>query len=47
MMTINQGNVFKVIHQTGCTLKEAEEALSNSNSWQDTYKYVREHKKAN
>lgn len=42
MITINQGNILKVIHETGCDIKLAEEALKNSNSWPDTYKYVRE-----
>ena len=41
MMTINQGNVFKVIHTTGCTWQQAEEALKNTNNWQDAYRYAR------
>lgn len=42
MMRINQGNIFKVIHATGCSLQQAEEALKNSNSWPDTYKYAKQ-----
>lgn len=41
-MRINQGNVFKVIHTTGCDWKQAEEALRNTNSWPDAYKYAKQ-----
>lgn len=41
-MRENQGNILKVIHETGCTLKVAKEALANNNNWSDTYKYARE-----
>ena len=40
-MLDNQGNVLRVIHATGCSLEIALEALANSNSWPDTYKYAR------
>ena len=40
-MRNNQGNVLRVIHETGCTLKVAEEALEKCNSWPDTFKYAR------
>ena len=35
MLRNNQGNVLKVIHATGCTLQQAEEALERSNNWPD------------
>lgn len=37
----NQGNVLRVIHTTGCSLEITLEALANSNSCPDTYKYAR------
>lgn len=40
-MTINQGNVLKVVHTTGCTWRQAEEALRSTNLWPDTYSYAR------
>lgn len=43
-MRENQGNIFRVIHETGCDLKTAEEALANTNSWEDAYKYARNKK---
>lgn len=42
MMRENQGNIFRVIHETGCNLSIAKEALKNSNNWSDTFKYARE-----
>lgn len=42
MMRINQGNVLKVIHNTGCTLQQAEEALRSTNSWPDAFKYAKQ-----
>ena len=47
MMRNNLGNILRVIHETGCSLKIAEEALANCNSWPDTYKYARERMQAN
>lgn len=44
MIRNNQGNVFKVIRETGCSLKIAEEALAKCNTWPDVYKYARENK---
>lgn len=41
MMTINQGNLLKVIHETGCDYQTAKEALNNSNSWIETYRYAK------
>lgn len=46
-MRENQGNIFRVIHETGCSLKIAEEALANNNNWIDTYKYARERTQSN
>lgn len=42
MMRINQGNVLKVIHTTSCTWQQAEEALKNTNSWSDVFKYAKQ-----
>lgn len=42
MMRINQGNVLKVVHTMGCTWQQAEEALKNTNSWSDAFKYVKQ-----
>lgn len=42
MMRINQGNILKVIHTTGCTLQQVEEALRNTNSWPDAFKYAKQ-----
>lgn len=47
MMQNNQGNVLRVIHATGCSLEIALEALANSNSWSDTYKYARKRMQTN
>ena len=47
MMRDNQGNVLRVIHATGCSLEIALEALANSNSWSDTYKYARKRMQTN
>lgn len=47
MMRENQGNILRVIHETGCDLKIAKEALENCNSWPDVYKYARERMQAN
>ena len=47
MMRENQGNILRVIHETGCDLKIAKEALANCNSWPDTYKYARERMQIN
>lgn len=47
MMRENQGNILRVIHETGCDLKIAKEALVNSNSWSDTYKYARKRMQTN
>lgn len=41
MMTINQGNIFKVIHNTGCNLEVAKEALSKNDNWIDTFRYAK------
>lgn len=41
-MRDNIGNILKVIHTTGCDLKTAEEALTNSNNWSDAFKYAKE-----
>ena len=46
-MRDNQGNVLRVIHATGCSLEIALEALANSNSWSDTYKYARKRMQTN
>ena len=46
-MRDNQGNVLLVIHATGCSLEIALEALANSNSWPDTYKYARKRMQTN
>lgn len=37
-MRINQGNLLRVIHETGCTLNQAEKALKISNNWIDTFR---------
>lgn len=42
MMRDNIGNILKVIRETGCDIPTAEEALANSNSWPDVFKYARE-----
>ena len=47
MMQNNQGNVLRVIHETGWSLEIALEALANSNSWPDTYKYARKRMETN
>lgn len=41
-MTINQGNILKVVHATNCNLDQAKAALSNSNNWIDAYKYAKQ-----
>lgn len=41
MIQNNQGNILKVIHETGCNLQIAEEALAKCNSWSEVYKYAR------
>lgn len=40
-MTINQGNILKVVHTTNCNLQQAKEALNNTNSWIDAFKYAK------
>ena len=47
MIRDNQGNILRVVHETGCNLKIAQEALANSNSWPDTYKYARKRMQTN
>lgn len=47
MMRNNLGNILRVIHETGCNLQIAEEALANCNSWPDAYKYARERMQIN
>lgn len=47
MMRENMGNLLRVIHETGCTLEVAREALANNNSWPNTYKYARERMQTN
>lgn len=42
MMRNNIGNIMRVIHETGCSLEVAKEALANNNSWSDTIKYAKE-----
>lgn len=42
MMRENIGNILRVIHETGCSRKVAEEALKNSNNWSDVFKYARQ-----
>ena len=41
MMLNNIGNIFRVVHTTGCDLKTAEEALAKCNSWPDTINYAK------
>lgn len=41
-MRDNIGNILEVVHNTGCTLEIAKEALANCNNWQDTFKYAKE-----
>lgn len=43
MIRNNQGNILRVIHEVGCDLNTAEEALKHCNSWSDTFKYARLH----
>lgn len=42
MLRDNIGNVLKIIHETGCDMKTAEEALASSNSWPEAFKYARD-----
>lgn len=41
MLRNNQGNILKVVHETGCTLQVAEEALTKANSWSEAFKYAK------
>lgn len=41
IMRNNIGNILRVIRETGCSLKVAEEALEQCNTWPDTFKYAR------
>ena len=47
MMRENQGNILRVIHETGCSIKIAEEALAKNNNWPDTIRYARERVQTN
>lgn len=40
MLRNNQGNILKVIHKTGCNLKQAEEALAKNNDWHSAFTYA-------
>lgn len=42
MLRDNIGNILKIVHETGCDRKTAEEALAKSNNWKDAFKYARE-----
>ena len=42
MLRNDQGSVFRVIHATGCTVQQAEEALERSNNWPDAFKYAKQ-----
>lgn len=42
MIRENQGNLLRVIHETGCNLEIAREALLKCNSWPDVFKYARD-----
>lgn len=41
MLRNNQGNILKIVHETGCSLQIAEEALAKSNNWSDAIKYAK------
>jgi hypothetical protein len=44
MIRDNIGNIRKVANATNCyDLKLIKDALKSSNTWEEAYKYVREH----